>query len=374
MNQTLRVEALTPLLFRDARPFAATADEARATSLPLPPPGTVAGLLRTHIGTRLGWDWRDQAVVAAANRIRLAGFHLEYHVDQPVPVVAAPRTAVVYREPDTGALRVMRLSPRAPTPHGGCTTPDGLLPLAVTEDAKPEPGYRLWDMATLQAWLAGATDLPDPLPEPPTDQRVHVAIQPERGTAADGMLYTTEFRAWEHHDGARLARWSLIATVSDAPPLPPGRAPAHFGGERRPVVITPEPAPATPMTAGPALREALTGVTEVAMHLLTPAVFTRGWRPGWLDGTAPHPALAGAQLVAAAVGRPETVSGWSYETGRRGPKPTWWAAPAGSTFFLRLPRPLTEADLNELWLTSVSDRSEHRDNGYGTAVWGVWNR
>lgn len=387
--QTLRVDALTPLLFRDARPFSANAGESRATSLLLPPPSAVAGLLRTYIGDQLGWDWHDPDVVQVATAIRLLRFHFERtEAGQTVQIVPAPRTAVLHAAPSTSSAdatgsaapgdptEVMRLAPTSLPEGCGCDSPTSIVPLAVTKDVKPVPGYRLWTWPDVENWLTGSNDIPGRVPDPPLDERVQIGIDPRRGAAEDGMLFTAQYRAWDGGDNTAErthTQWSLVAHVDNAPDLPRGPAVAHFGGERRPVVLTRED-DAAMSPPGPALRSVLTSSAQVTLQLLTPAVFDGGWRPGWADDPASlHPALSGARLVAAAVGRPETVSGWSYETGRRGPKSTRWAVPAGSTYFLKLERPLTEQQLTDLWLTSVSDQITDKNDAYGTAVWGVWS-
>lgn len=387
--QTFRVDALTPLLFRDGRPFSANAGESRATSLLLPPPSVVAGLMRTFVGDQLDWDWRDPGVVKKAMAVRLVRFHFERTMaGETLQVVPAPRTAVLHSAPVTppsanswpavtgDPTSVMRLSPAQLRQGFGCDGPAGIVPLAVMRDVKPVPGYRLWLWPDVEGWLGGRTDIPRHVLEPPLDERVQIAIDPRRGAAQDGMLFTAQYRAWDGGDNAadnKHARWSLVACVDNAPDLPGTGTVAHFGAERRPVVLTREECAAMPQP-GPALRSALTSTKRLTLQLLTPALFDGGWRPGWATEPARmHPALAGARIVAAAVGRPETVSGWSYEAGRRGPKATRWAVPAGSTYFLELARPLTEQQVTDLWLTSVSDQITDKNDAYGIAVWGVWS-
>jgi CRISPR-associated protein Cmr3 len=63
--------------------------------------------------------------------------------------------------------------------------------------------------------------------------------------------------------------------------------------------------------------------------LTTPLPAGKDWPQPWLP-----PALAN-RLAAAAVPNPLAVSGW--DLARNGPKPTRFAAPAGSVFFLDAP-------------------------------------
>lgn len=102
------------------------------------------------------------------------------------------------------------------------------------------------------------------------------------------------------------------------------------------------------------------------LYLATPTVFDNGWRP-----TVDPP---GCQLVAAAVGKPRTIAGW--DLAKRGPRPIFRAAPAGSVYLYRLSDDACTARLGE-WIRthharqSVSD--EYPRLGYGFALTGVWD-
>jgi CRISPR-associated protein Cmr3 len=115
------------------------------------------------------------------------------------------------------------------------------------------------------------------------------------------------------------------------------------------------------------------------MMLATPALFGGGWKPGWLDdnleGTPPG---AGVKLRLAGVSmdRWRAVSGFGLEDGTLGPKPVRRMAPAGSVYFFEY----ISGDRTTLaaggWLTPVSDLAadgQDRRDGFGLALWGVWN-
>ncbi|MCL2317113.1 MAG: type III-B CRISPR module-associated protein Cmr3 [Actinomycetia bacterium] len=395
---TLRVDALTPLLFRDARPFTGADDETRAHSLDLPGPSTVMGLIRTVIGDTLGWTW-DGAHAQAAKTIRCHGLWFTRGPDGSSPIVLpAPADAVPLPvDASRAACRPKALRPDPFTPD--VPMPEvGLLPVAVSWDEKPLSGYRFWSWPDVRAWLMGQ-DIAHltRVPPPPTDERVHVGLTSGTKTAALGKLFTTEFRAWEDGDNVPRepgepdrthARWALFVRVEvpgDLPGFDCGaltglRTVGHFGGERRPVTVTSLGAggEAEPVLT-PDLVTAVTSANRVALRLVTPGLFSGGWKPGWIEGrTVANPpshlaALNGARLVAAVVNRPETVAGWDYDNTKRRPKATRWAAPAGSTYFFELPQPLVEPRLNALWLAPVSDGEHDRIDGYGLSLWGVWN-
>jgi CRISPR-associated protein Cmr3 len=363
----LCIRALEPLLFRDGRPLAAAGGA--AISLVLPLPSTIAGCVRTGVGKRRGWDWsaggREQALaLTVAGPIgQVAG----------EPVFPAPADAVVHGEP--GALSVMRLHPDLGSPCRG-EMPGGLAPMLVTQDAKPARGYRFWRQADMHRWLLGAEPALPParVPEPPMEERVHVALRDDTGTAEEGMLFTTRMVCLENHVSASDApgvEWSLLARTDDeASADAVGILTA--GGERR--LASAEPAGGAAWPACPeALRSALAGAIRVRLALATPALFDGGWKPGWLDeemvGSPPSAPGLTLKLVAAAVGRREPVSGWDLAT--QGPKAVRWMAPAGSVYFFEVLEGAGDW-APDAWLQPVSDGEQDRRDGFGLSLWGVW--
>ena len=129
-----------------------------------------------------------------------------------------------------------------------------------------------------------------------------------------------------------------------------------LGGERR--LSTLEPEPETVDTDPMAMKVLLSKQNRLRVILLTPAIFT--------DGAVPK-AILGAPVVAAAVGRPQVVSGWNYA--KNAPKPTRRMAPAGSVYWVE-PKD-TEAWVSRAWLACCSDAKQDRLDGFGLCVLGV---
>jgi CRISPR-associated protein Cmr3 len=86
--------------------------------------------------------------------------------------------------------------------------------------------------------------------------------------------------------------------------------------------------------------------------LTTPCMFQAGWKPRYLDG----------RLIAAAVPGSLPCSGW--DLAHRGPKPTRFAVPAGSVYFLE--------SLPNDWTCSLAETNEDRQQGWGCCLTGVW--
>lgn len=357
------ITASDPLLFRDGRPFTADLGSLSAKSLPLPLPGTLAGMLRTRYG-EVTPDWAWNATTSeAVRRLEVTGPVL---VRNGEPVFPAPADAVVYKKEE--GLEVARLAPLSG--KSGTNIPDDMKPLSVTQEFKPEPGYLYWSMRDMERWLTGETEfVPDKIEGPPRDERTHVGINKETHTAKDGMLFTTEGICLGKELKWNDARTKLIKTewklatraCEDLRELG-GTTP--FGGERRIAML--EEGDAGIWQCPEGILKSLRETTHIRLVLATPAIFSAGWKPTWLENQ-------GLTLVAAAVKRREPVSGWDYASNPRGPKPVRWMVPAGSVFFFTCEQGMAEGIASSLWLKPVSDADQDRSDGYGLALWGKWD-
>jgi CRISPR-associated protein Cmr3 len=118
------------------------------------------------------------------------------------------------------------------------------------------------------------------------EQRTHVAIDDEKGTSAESLLYSVEYVSFERYRWGKNGsheRWALLARLESDEDLSLARGVGLLGGEKRLALL--EPAedscwPACPET----LRRALSQSRRVRMFLATPAIFEGGWKPGWLNG------------------------------------------------------------------------------------------
>ncbi len=418
----MRIASITPrdpLIFRDGRPFGPGTN--RAYSLAWPYPSVSAGAVRTVIGKLAspGQEnpFRDEAFVRALKEIEVAGPLLGAKGSLYFP---RPQDAAAY---DAGKRRVVALRPKELSPGEGCDLKFlGLRPVEVTEESKPARMAAHWSADWMAEWLATDGVPPgleardsDPgfLQELDTEERVHVSINQDTGTADEGLLFVT--RGLSFPPG-----WSLRVRVetADARFEPdPSRFPVihPMGGERRlaefALAETASLAGSTGHGAGEGKRESggkgdgrsdmgaggwtapgrvldvLRGVRGVRMVLATPALFREGWLPGWvnratLEGSPPG-ADPGVRLTlrGACLQRWRPISGWSLEAvgagderrRRPGPKPLRRLVPAGAVYFFEVKGGNPERLAESLWLRSVADDVQDRRDGFGLAVWGVWS-
>lgn len=377
-EQIVRIRGIDSLLFRDGRPFGAEIGALSARTLHCPYPATVTGFVRTFIGNRLGLDWSQKAHVERVLGVMVHGPLLECNREV---VLHAPADAVVYTD-ESGQHCVMPLRPWDDLPpSAGCDLPKHLLPLRVTEEVKPAPGYRYWGSSSLLGWLTSASGEGYPVPVKvegmEVEERIHVAIDDVKGTSAESLLFSAQFLSFERYrwgkNGSR-QEWSLLARVVTEETVEL-RGVGLLGGEKRLASI--EPAEPTEWLSCPEmLGQSLATATRVRMFLATPAIFQNGWKPGWLngklEGSPPSAPSLKVRLVSAAVRRREAVSGWSYRQDRQQPKPVRLLAPAGSVYFFEILEGKPELLAQQAWLQPVSDDEHDRRDGYGLALWGIW--
>lgn len=378
----LHIEPLEPLLFRDGRPFTTEEGAQSARTLLLPMPSTVAGFIRTLAGQQQGQSWRWGA--KNARRVRMQEVHGPLLLRDREPVLPAPADAVVYEE--NGSSQIMPLRPYPQLPQEwGCNLPKELSPMKITQDVKPASSYALWPWSTFERWLM------DPLgsttPPPPSthglvvEERTHVEIDDDKGVAEEGNLFSTQMLAFEslEKEKSALVRWTLLvrAKGNDVRNL---QAVGSLGGEKRLAQV--KPLGNGESTLWPSVPKGLIQAIEKAKEpmrlrliLATPAIFEEGWKPAWLDenfeGCPPGCEPARLKLVGAAVKRHEAVSGWDFRKQR--PKAVRWLAPAGSVYFFELLSGEPLHLIENSWLQPLSDREQDRWDGFGLALWGVWD-
>lgn len=378
-EQVVRIRGIDPLLFRDGRPFGAEVGSLFAQTLRVPYPSTVAGFLRTLAGNRWGVDWGDSAAIQHVLSIRIRGPLLERNGEL---VFRAPADALLTARDGKG-ITLTTLRPAVPPQGAGCDLPEGVLPLLPQREVtgKPPTGYHFWRGEVLSQWLADPTGdntpLPDRIPGMEVEERVHVAIEDEKGTSREELLFTVQFLSFERYrweETPSWEEWSLLVQIFTGQPVS-RQGVGLLGGEKR--LASVEVVEGSHWFACPAnLHNALRSANRVRMLLATPAVFRDGWKPSWLGadlaGSPPSAPQLRLRLVAAAVPRREAVSGWDYREGHRGPKPVRWLAPAGSVYFFEVLDGDPTVLAKEAWLQSVCDEEQDQRDGFGLALWGIW--
>ncbi len=274
-----------------------------------------------------------------------------------------PADLVVYQK--DREIAIQRLQPIEPPAGIACSATAARLPVAQTiERGKPLSGY--WLTGTGWArYLRGGTPAPAEICHQiqlwQSDPRLGIALDATTRRAADSQLYTTE--------GIRLARdVGFLVAIDGAPDdLLPESTTLRLGGDGRSARMEAiEPPPA----AGPDM-DTLRSDDACRLVLASPGLFPDGWQlPGAAGST--WPALGGAaRIVAAAVPRAVTVSGWDLAHHR--PKPAERCAPTGSVYWLEgvggVDEALCKLATEGLWpLINDNVSSSRRAEGFNRCV------
>lgn len=380
------IEPRDSLIVRDGRPFGPDPG-VRATSLEFPFPSTLAGGARNRFG--LAADGLFERSEANLDRVR----DLIVHGPLLVEIVAPDEQLVWYGPAPADALvtdvedkvQVLAVEPM-PMPAGSESNgPHDLLPIGARA---PFPAKlstdppRFWHWDSLEDWLhlreaaswLGSEAQVEPaklgIGRLPRDRRMHVSIEPGPQTALDGALFQTSGLSFTLPGRRRFAL--AVRASADFPHFAGGLAP--LAGERRVVTWRPrtEDFPECPSK----LAEAIATSRACRALLMTPALFDAGYRPA-----AGGPLLRRSNgvtitLRAAAVPRPQVVSGWDVAANsfQGEPKSTRRLAPSGAVYYLRFEgaHAAIEAWVRDHWMQPISDRPEDCADGFGLAVFGVW--
>ncbi len=364
----LCLEALDVLFFRDGRPFM-DGTEQMLSGLPLPQ--TLAGAICTALMQAAGCDFdrlrqtleAGKPFAEAVREACSAGAHwigalavrgpwlARWDKNPAVPCeVLVPAPATLHRaKGKAGGQPLFALAPLREELPGWLPVPEKQWrPLWLKASVITEPVEGYLTPAGLARFLKGeSVPVTEIVPAGDLfglDYRIGIGISPERLVSEESQIYGRGFLALKQ--GVFL--YAEVCLPEDAPAgaLDPLTTLA-FGGESRHVLCH-------------RLREPFAWPHEVPSKeqkplvlLTTPCVFEHGWKPK---------ALAG-RLTAAAVSGSVAFSGWDLARG--GPKPTRFAVPAGSVYFLD--------DLPDGALSLLAETEDDRRQGWGCYVTGVWN-
>ena len=359
-NTVVSLDPLAPIIVRSGRPLDGRSD---ADPARFPPPSTLAGCLRTAWARANNKPFGPELA-----RLAVAGPLLLTRASQ----VLVPKPADALYFGHGGSARCVRAEPLAFDEGCGADLPDGLLPVQLTEqvEGKPGDGPAWWSWSDLLEFRGGR-----PVPHgrlcengwtPPSgDRRTHVAIDPSTGAADAGRLYQTEGLDFDAPDGGLRLLERCAEQLA--------KAVLHLGGKRRLAALQPEAEKTWP-TPPDGRMDRIARAGGLSLTLLTPGIFSSGYRPGWLDadlrGCPPTAPQLRLELCAVAVDRWQPHSGW--DLARRRPRPSRKLASAGTTYWFRILGNVDADGLKALWLSNVSDLEQDRCDGFGLALPAPW--
>jgi len=378
-----------PVIARDSRPFVFGT---RMKSLDWPYPSVMAGSLRTLLGKKKDPDFKTEGMITELRNISVAGPFPLHNNELLFP---APRDLLVQKRGNY--YEVYPIRPSKMQNGEGCDLPDKSLvpsqiPASVDDEFKADKTPPLWPGWKMVAWLlcpdgdeyslflpatnSGVFDLPE------KDTRIHVSIDSISGTSQDGMLFQTtglDLSLPNNQAGLQIAArvrngedyQGSIANLDECHP---------FGGERR-LSHWKAVSGQAGWVCPDAVESAVSCSRNIRMVLASPGIFSGGWIPGWLtkqdsgsiEGTPPGaPEGVKLRLISACIDRWRPISGWDLEA--RSPKKIRRVVAAGSVYFFTVCEGSSASALaSSCWLESVCDDEQDRRDGFGLALWGVWN-
>ncbi|MBF1294158.1 MAG: type III-B CRISPR module-associated protein Cmr3 [Neisseria sp.] len=379
------LDALAPLVFRSGKPFGAQSD---TDDIQFPLPSAAAGLVRTQIMWQSGCDWdsktqgnRAKLSDAQVDELRQIAVQGAFLAKQDISddlriLLPKPANALYLKNKETDKTELVRLAPQAFGSNTAADFPQAdLLPVQIQSSikGKPQSGATYWDLADLLAWQNGGKLVFEDINKRgaqslPIETRTHVGINRETLAAEDGRLFQTAAYDFaesvrEHHQGWESHRYGfVIRTAADLQ----DNSVVRFGGEGRLSRLN--------KISDDVFKQPEYAYTNgLTLTLLTPALFHKGWLPGWLDsqtltGTLPHTNLK-VKLRATAIDRWLPVSGWDLQ--QHAPKAMRKAVAAGAVYWFEI-QSGNPAELAQAQWQAFSDNGQDCRDGFGIGLIGPW--
>lgn len=370
-SRIVSLAPLAPLVIRSARPFDGQAgvDAAR-----FPPPSTLAGCLRTAWSRADGKSFGEEPLHKDIDELLKEEIKGPLLLRGDTLLLPKPADALYFGHGDEADC--VRASPKPLEAGCGCDLPMVLLPVQLEKEIKGKPGKgpQWWAFEDWLRFRQGQTVHPGHLAEhgwlpPPGDRRTHVAIDSQHGVAEEGKLFQTEgldlSAAPESNADLR-----ILAKFSQ----PLGAALVHLGGKRRLAAMEPQPDTRWPQAPKDWWQQ-IQQKGGLSLTLVTPALFTNGYRPGWLNqgpiGTPPGVKGLRLRLQSVAVERWQPQSGW--DLAKQQPRANRKLAPAGAVYWFAIEQCDDPKSLEPLWLGSLCDDPQDRRDGFGLALPAPWS-
>lgn len=376
-------------MFRDGRNF--DADAAIADTLAFPRPSTLAGAIRTAWAeSQNNFEYHVLNKESLLNKTVQGPLLTEINAQQQRVLFPAPADSICLAD-DQGVKRIYRLKPgKIDKEIEGVDLPNTqLMPVFLQSTGNQKPAKQppaFWYTEAFDQWLIDEdSDTPIAAEQGvttlPIEVRVHVAIDPATRTnkvshlyqtagvdfsnrqLADGTNTSVKQRGWQNH------HYGLLMRFSDH--IPDGFR--TVGGEGRLGRISqidhcwPE--------ISEKLLEKLNNTHFFRLCLITPAIFTNGYLPGFIDEKTLKGKLGELEIAlqAAAVPRWQAGTSWDMLCGKKGKgmRKIDRLVPAGAVYWFEIIKG-DARQLADYWLTSISD--ERSNDGYGLVVPGIWSK
>ena len=360
----LSLEALDTLFFRDGLPFNKEGDNWVNCLFP-PAPSVIYGALRSlYFAENISEFSKANQDNDPTRNLKIKGIFLQAEdtVYFPLPF------DLVKNKGD----KIVSINPEKADFVSNCLTEMVLMAPEDEEVKNVESG--LLDDISLKDYLSGNNQyLPyRGLSEFVTNEpKVSIGIDIIKGLAQDGMLYRVGMIRPEllYTSGQKIGRRKSrkIRILVDYEGLPlPFRGLIKVGGEGK--VMSYKHCREEGLGLNINWPEVRGNMFKV--YLATPAKFSKGWLPDWIDERSYTGIYEGIslKLMTAAIGRYVSIGGFDMKN--KQPKPMLRAVPAGSVYYFQV---LDGSDLEEVMAafhySNISDFD--KEQGFGLTFAGV---
>lgn len=192
------------------------------------------------------------------------------------------------------------------------------------------------------------------------EPRVGIARDTVSRQAKEGMFYSMELLRF--HSTHVTEPPAMVCYSRKAPDFSAVKY-ISLGGKQKPWIVE-EYADSDLCSVPPGdIVKAVENTGIARLILLSPAIWSKGSRPGCWDPETDQLNIAGVSytVLTAAVGRPVVVGGW--DIARQRPKPRKFAVPAGSVLYLRVDAGTARHLVENLHMANFSDELAYE--GYG---------
>lgn len=362
----LRLEALDTIFFRDGKPFNKDGDNWVNSMFP-PAPSVFYGALRsTYFAENISLFTKANKDDDPTKNFKIKGVFIQVE-----RTVYFPLPLDLVKNKDQNKV-VFPLVLHENSFVSNCPTEMVLKPPADERVENIEEG--LLDDISLNSYLSGNNqELPfRRLSEFITHEpRVGIGLNYTTGTAREGLLYRAGMIRTEtsylSDKGPNISKTRKLRIILDYEGLLlPFRGLMKVGGESKAMAY--EHCVDEEIQDLNIDRSRIKG-KRFKVYLATPAKFSNGWLPGWIDERTLTGTYKGTllKLLTAAIGRYVPIGGFDMKEKR--PKPMFRAVPAGSVYYFEV---LDGSDLveviNKFHYVNISDFDGQQ--GFGLAFAG----
>lgn len=352
----IQIDPLDTLFFRDGKPFTMGEDSWASGIFP-PYPSVMYGALRSayfsnHVDElKKATEWNDPT-----KNLKIKGIHFlvgdedgNNNIYLPLP-----NDCVQRKGDDDNVVSTLRIDELADV-KSSCPT-RYVLKSTINEKVESVSGG-LIDITSLKKYLEYTNDSFFPIlkiaDKVLAEPKIGIGISNKTGTAEKGMFYRVGMN--------RLDGLSLLIDFEGL--NLPEEGVMKLGGEGKAVCYK-----KPKEHISPSVYDSKVDGTMFKLYLSTPAIFKKGWLPGWMDEYDLIGEYKGLKLklLTASIGKSISIGGFDMKV--RKPKPMRKAVPAGSVYYFKI----VEGDLRKVFeifnQTAISDIDPGQ--GFGIAYVG----